>query len=365
MKWEEVVAIGKELPDVEESPWYNTPSLKVRGKGFCRLKEDGRDVVFLTGTVDQQEHLIEHNPALYHITDHYRGWPAVLARLAKLKPAEARVRLTFGWRLKAPKTLVKQIDAASPLPRKRGGGVRGGGPANRARAQLRSPSTHPSPALPPLARRKGDLLMGFIVGIAGGSCAGKTTIARALAQITGGTLIAEDDYYICSTAIPGFDPASHDFDAPAAKDHALLATHLAAARRGEAFEKPLYDFTLHQRRNARETVSPRPVLILEGLHVFTSDLLKQAIDLKVYMEADEDLRVARRMERDVAARARTAESIEAQIRRSVLPGHARWVAPQKTSADLILTCTGDAGGAEAHAQTIAGAIEAAIRERLP
>ena len=118
MKWDELVAIGKKLPEVEESVWYNTPALKVRGKSFCRLKEDGEHVVFLTGTVDQQEHLIEHNPAVYHITDHYRGWPAVLARLAKLKPAECRVRLEFGWRLKAPKTLLKAFEV-SPPPRQR------------------------------------------------------------------------------------------------------------------------------------------------------------------------------------------------------------------------------------------------------
>jgi hypothetical protein len=118
MKWNEIAKIGKELPEVEEGAWYGTPSLKVRGKSFCRLKENGKDIVFLTGTVDLQEHLIEHNPAVYYITDHYRGWPAVLARLAKLKPAECRVRLEFGWRLKAPKTLLKELDA-SPPPRKR------------------------------------------------------------------------------------------------------------------------------------------------------------------------------------------------------------------------------------------------------
>jgi hypothetical protein len=121
MRWHDVASIGKELPEVEEGVWFRTPALKVRGKSFCRLKENGKDIVFLTGTVDEQEHLIEMNPALYYITDHYRGWPAVLARLAKLTRAECRLRLEFGWRLKAPKTLLKELDPSLP-PRKRGRG---------------------------------------------------------------------------------------------------------------------------------------------------------------------------------------------------------------------------------------------------
>lgn len=200
--------------------------------------------------------------------------------------------------------------------------------------------------------------MAFVVGIAGGSCAGKTTIARALAQLVDGALIAEDDYYICCTTIADFDPATHDFDAPAAKDHALLAAHLAAARRGEAFEKPLYHFGRHAREGS-QAIAPRDVLVLEGLHVLASDALCEVIDFKVYIEADEKLRVERRKARDLQHRDRTPESIEEQIRRTVLPGHARWVAPQKDSADLVLVCEGDSDGADMHAQTIA----AAIRER--
>jgi hypothetical protein len=112
MRWEQVVALGARLPDVEESGWYGTPALKVRGKGFVRLKENRKDIVFMLESVDEQEHLIEAAPEIYYITDHYRGWPSVLARLAKLKPAECRLRLERSWRLKAPKTLVKKYDQA-------------------------------------------------------------------------------------------------------------------------------------------------------------------------------------------------------------------------------------------------------------
>ena len=111
MKWERLSAIGRELPEVVEGTWYGTPGLKVRAKGFVRLKEDGQSVVFLLDDVDDQELLIAEKPELYFITDHYRGWPAVLARLSKLRDPECRARLEIGWRLEAPKTLIKAYDA--------------------------------------------------------------------------------------------------------------------------------------------------------------------------------------------------------------------------------------------------------------
>lgn len=108
MKWEQVVKLGCALPEVALDIWFRTPALKVRGKSFCRLKEDGKDVVFILESVDEQEALCEAMPDVYYITDHYRGYPAVLARLAKLRVAECRVRLERGWRLKAPRTLVNK-----------------------------------------------------------------------------------------------------------------------------------------------------------------------------------------------------------------------------------------------------------------
>ena len=113
MKWEQLVKLGRALPEVVEGTWFRTPSLQVRGKSFVRLKEDGQSVVFQLESVDEQEFLIQALPELYFITDHYRGWPAVLARLAKLRVPECRRRLEQGWRLKAPKALVKQLAPAS------------------------------------------------------------------------------------------------------------------------------------------------------------------------------------------------------------------------------------------------------------
>ena len=111
MTWAQLCKLGRALPEVVEDIWFRTPALKVRKKSFVRLKEDGKDVVFLLASVDEQEFLCESQPRLYYITDHYRGYPAVLARLAALKVPECKLRLERAWRLKAPRTLVRKFDA--------------------------------------------------------------------------------------------------------------------------------------------------------------------------------------------------------------------------------------------------------------
>lgn len=120
MNWKQVCKLGLALPEAVEDVWFRTPALKVRGKAFVRLKEDGESVVFPLESVDEQEFLITARPDIYFITDHYRGYPAVLARLRALRTPECRLRLEQSWRLKAPKTLVKQLDqhlAAKPARR--------------------------------------------------------------------------------------------------------------------------------------------------------------------------------------------------------------------------------------------------------
>jgi hypothetical protein len=111
MTWKQLCKLARALPEVREDFWYGTPALKVRDKGFVRLKENGQDVVFMLDSVEEQEALIEAVPAVYFITDHYRGWPSVLARLRALTGAEAKVRLERAWRVKAPPRLVKAFDA--------------------------------------------------------------------------------------------------------------------------------------------------------------------------------------------------------------------------------------------------------------
>jgi hypothetical protein len=106
MTWKELCRLGLALPEVTEDLWWGTPGLKVRGKGFVRLKEDGRSVVFVVDSVDEQEFLIQARPDVYFITDHYRGYAAVLARLSALRVGEARRRLETAWNRKAPKPVL-------------------------------------------------------------------------------------------------------------------------------------------------------------------------------------------------------------------------------------------------------------------
>lgn len=108
LTWKKLVSLGMDLPEVVEGIWFRTPALKVGDKSFVRLKEDGRTVVFLTDGVEEQEALVAALPEVYFITDHYRGYAAVLARLSKLGVTEARARLRVAWRQRAPKKLQKK-----------------------------------------------------------------------------------------------------------------------------------------------------------------------------------------------------------------------------------------------------------------
>lgn len=180
-----------------------------------------------------------------------------------------------------------------------------------------------------------------IIAITGGSGAGKTTLARALADRLQAPVVAEDDYYICASAIPGFDASSHNFDTPAAKDHALLATHLRLARAGGRFEKPVYDLITHQRMIETQTVHPSEALIVEGIHLLADEELRALFDFTVFVEADEALRLGRRMVRDIETRGRSPQSIVTQFFATVRPMHDAHVAPQRAVVDLVVHSSPD------------------------
>ncbi|HVY87136.1 MAG TPA: AAA family ATPase [Caulobacterales bacterium] len=204
--------------------------------------------------------------------------------------------------------------------------------------------------------------MAKLIAITGGSGAGKTTIANALMRrlAPNAVIIGEDDYYRCSSTIPDFDAASFNFDEPAAKDDALLAQHLARARRGEGFDKPRYDLSTHRRERAAERVTPPAFVIVEGIHLLAFPDLRNLFDLAVYIEAEEALRLGRRMIRDVETRARTPHSVFHQFFTYVRPMHDLHVAPQRSLADLVLVSSpeGGPGEAEAHATVIEARLQA-------
>lgn len=196
-----------------------------------------------------------------------------------------------------------------------------------------------------------------IIAITGGSGAGKTTIARALAHRlgAGAVVIAEDDYYRCASTIPNFDAATHNFDAPSAKEHELLRAHLALAKSGQAFDKPIYDLVTHRRKPEVERIAHADTIIVEGILLLAAPELVPLFDLKVFVSADESVRLARRMIRDVEQRGRSARSVMSQFFMTVRPMHDAYIEPQRALADLLLHCPYDAGPehAEANAAEIA------------
>lgn len=182
-----------------------------------------------------------------------------------------------------------------------------------------------------------------IIAITGGSGAGKTTLARTLARQlgAGAVVIAEDDYYRCASTIPSFDAATHNFDAPDAKEHDLLRAHLQLARSGEAFDKPVYDLVTHRRLPQVERIAHAEALIVDGIHLLASPELRALFDLKIFIDADEALRLGRRMVRDVEARGRTPRSVMTQFFSTVRPMHERHIEPQRAFADIVLACPFD------------------------
>lgn len=190
-----------------------------------------------------------------------------------------------------------------------------------------------------------------IIAITGGSGAGKTTLARALARRlgAGAVIVAEDDYYRCASAIEDFDAATHNFDAPEAKEHDLLCAHLQLARSGDAFDKPVYDLVTHRRLPQVERIAHASAVIVEGIHLLARADLRALFDLKVFVEADEALRLGRRMIRDVEMRGRTPRSVLTQFFATVRPMHDAHVEPQRAFADIVLTSAAAAGPEEADA----------------
>lgn len=204
--------------------------------------------------------------------------------------------------------------------------------------------------------------MSTLIAITGGSGAGKTTIAQALARQVGAgaVVVAEDDYYRCASTIPDFDAASYNFDTPEAKEHTLLSAHLAAAKRGEPFDKPIYDLATHRRQADLERIARANVVIVEGIHLLAVKDLRGLFDLKIFVEADEAVRLARRMLRDVETRGRTPRSVMMQFFETVRPMHQQHVESQRAFADLVLHSPHNAGlvHAEASARRILEALGA-------
>jgi len=172
-----------------------------------------------------------------------------------------------------------------------------------------------------------------VVGLAGGTASGKTTLARAAAEALGPDCLwlQHDRYYF---DVP--DPRVHNYDHPDALDTGRLIEDLDALLSGRATEVPVYDFTTHTRQSQGELLEPGAVILVEGILVLQDPELVSRFDLRVWVEADDDLRLARRLQRDVAARGRTPDDVLRQYLGTVRPMHKRFVAPSASRAELLL-----------------------------
>ena len=179
----------------------------------------------------------------------------------------------------------------------------------------------------------------LVVGIAGGTGSGKTTVAHKLAAalpVDRCVTIEHDAYYRDQAHLTFDERATINYDHPSSLESSLLAEHLQALRAGKTVEIPVYDFATHTRRPDTRTVIPARVIIVEGILVFTEAQLREQMDIKIFVDTDADIRLMRRIRRDLEQRGRTFQSIRDQYYATVRPMHLEYVEPTKRWADLII-----------------------------
>lgn len=179
----------------------------------------------------------------------------------------------------------------------------------------------------------------LIVGVAGGTGAGKTTVARAIIEAVGPGHVAvlpEDAYYREFRHLPEAERIAINWDHPDAIEVELLLDHLQRLAAGAAIQRPVYDFTAYARSSETIVVEPRPVVLVEGILLYVDPRLRNLCDVKVFVDTDADLRFIRRLRRDVTERGRTVESVVTQYLKTVRPMHLAFVEPSKRFADIIV-----------------------------
>ena len=181
----------------------------------------------------------------------------------------------------------------------------------------------------------GDIL---VIGIAGGSGSGKTTLMKNLIDKFGDviTVLSHDNYYKRHDELTYEERCKLNYDEPGAFDTSLMIYQLDQLRHGQAIDCPVYDFTVHNRSNDTTRIVPERVIIVEGILIFESEPLRQLMDIKIFVDADADVRLCRRIRRDVNKRGRSLESVLTQYQQTVKPMHEKYVEPTKKYADLVV-----------------------------
>lgn len=179
----------------------------------------------------------------------------------------------------------------------------------------------------------------MIIGICGGSASGKTIFTKKILDIVGSDSIVyleHDAYYRGLEELPADLQKEKNFDHPDSLDNALFIRHLHMLQANQAIERPIYDFTTHRRTPETYHILPKPVILVDGILIFAIEELRQMFDIKVYIDAEADIRLARRLERDILERARTPQSVLTQYFKTVRPMHKQFVEPSKRYADIII-----------------------------
>jgi uridine kinase len=179
----------------------------------------------------------------------------------------------------------------------------------------------------------------MIIGISGGTGSGKTTVANRILETVSAdqvVFIQQDLYYRNLKDMPLDYRNAANFDHPDAVDNELLINHLKKLRAGEAVELPIYDFRTHTRLPATTRINPKPIVIVEGILIFAEPRLLELMDIKVFVDTPDDIRFIRRLQRDIAERGRTVDSVIEQYLATVRPMHMQFVEPSKRHADVII-----------------------------
>lgn len=179
----------------------------------------------------------------------------------------------------------------------------------------------------------------IIIGVAGGTGSGKTTVSQEILRRVGAERIAfiqHDSYYRDQSHLSPEERARANYDHPDSLETDLLVAHLQQLQADEVVAVPVYDFTRHVRTDQTRRIQPRRVILVEGILIFAEPVLREMFDVKIYVDTNADMRFIRRLRRDIAERGRTVESVIAQYERTVRPMHLEFVEPSKRYADIII-----------------------------
>ena len=178
----------------------------------------------------------------------------------------------------------------------------------------------------------------LVIGIAGGTGSGKTTLMKNLIQRFEGavTVLSHDNYYKRHDELPLEQRSQLNYDEPDALETDLMARHLDLLRQGQSIDCPVYDFSNHNRSDETLRIDPNPVIIVEGILIFENQPLRELMDIRIFVDTDADVRLCRRIKRDVTKRGRTLESVLTQYQQTVKPMHEKYVEPSKRFAHIVV-----------------------------